>query len=275
MSTTTGWHAPPELLRAYVDGALDAVLGASLERHVDACADCRAAVRPLVDGPLLDRGWDGVRARVESPPPPVLVRLAQRLGVPESTGVLLAAAASLRIAWVSAVVVALGFAVAATMGAQDVYWPFLLVAPLVPVLGVAATYGPADDRFETLAVATPYGRARLILVRAVGVVVTTVPMAAVLGLVAFGSSWVAVAWLGPALALVPVLMALASFVGPRAAGAVLTIAWTGVVLASVRLVPATWPVDATRQVVYLVLAAVAVAVLLVRSRQTRRIGAAL
>ena len=34
MSSTT-WHAPPELLATYAAGGLAAVLGASLERHLD------------------------------------------------------------------------------------------------------------------------------------------------------------------------------------------------------------------------------------------------
>ena len=87
--------------------------------------------------------------------------------------------------------------------------------------------------------------------------------------------WLGVAWLGPALTLVPVMMALASFVGPRAAAAAIAIGWSGVVLLSVRHFPATWPVESTQQVVYLALAGVSLVVLFVRSRQDRQIGAVL
>jgi len=48
-----------------------------------------------------------------------------------------------------------------------------------------------------------------------------------------------------------------------------------VVLLSVRLVPPTWPVEMTQQLVYAALAAVSLTVLFLRSRQDRQIGALL
>ena len=121
----------------------------------------------------------------------------------------------------------------------------------------------------------PYGRTRLILVRTLAVLVSVLPIAALLGLLLPGPPWVAIAWLGPALALVPVLLALSSYTGPRTGAALVTLAWSGVVVSSLRGLPSTWPVEATQQVVYLVLAVVSVAVLVVRSRHDRRIGAVL
>lgn len=273
---TTTWHAPPELLEAYADGRLDAVLGASLERHVEACAACRRAIVPVSDRRLLDAAWSGIRDRVESPPLPRALRLARRLGLGEGPGILLSAAASLRVAWLTSSVVALGFALIATLSANDgAIWPFLLVAPLVPVLGVAAAYGGAEEPFEALAVATPYGRARLVLLRTLGVVVATLLPAAVLGLFLPGPGWVTVAWLGPALAMVPVVLALAAFIGPWPAGATLTMGWSAIVLLSVRRLPSTWPIEPTQQWIYLALATLAVAVLVLRSHWTRKIGVAL
>lgn len=273
---TTTWHAPRPLLEAYLEGRLDAVLGASLERHLDACAACRAAVRPLADLPLLEQAWAGVRADVEAPPVPAVVRVARRLGLPDPVGVLLAAAASLQVAWLSGALVALGFAfVASSFTGDGTLWPFLLVAPLIPVIGVAAAYGPSEDPFEALAVTSPYGRPRLVLVRTLAVVVTTIPAAFLVGLALPAPSWVAAAWLGPAVAMLPLLLALAGFVGPRAAGAVIALLWSGVVVGSVRELPATWPVQATQQAVYLALAIAALVVLMARSWRTRKIGAAL
>ena len=57
--------------------------------------------------------------------------------------------------------------------------------------------------------------------------------------------------------------------------AVVAMGWSAVVVFSVRGLPATWPVEATQQLVYLVLAIAACAVLLVRARTDRRIGAVL
>ncbi len=226
--------------------------------------------------PLLERAWAGVRDAVESPPLPLPIRLARRCGLSEPTSVVLAATASLRTSWLVGAFVALAFATLAVgMAGDNLLAPFLLVAPLVPVLGVAAAYGPQEDPLETLVVTAPYGRTRLILVRTLAVLVSVLPVAALLGLLLPGPPWIAVAWLGPALALVPVLLALSSFTGPRTGAALVTLAWSGVVVASLRGLPSTWPVEATQQVVYLVLAVVSVAVLVVRSRHDRRIGAVL
>lgn len=274
--TATTWHADPGLLRAYAEGRLDPILAASLERHVDRCETCRARIRPLADAPALATAWSGIRDAVESPPLPWLIRQAQRLGLPEPTAVLLAATASLRVAWLSSAFVALGFSVIASMlGGGSMLWPFLLVAPLMPVLGVAAAYGPSDDPFEALAVTAPYGRTRLLLVRALAVLVTSVPAACLLGLALPGPDWVAAAWLGPAFAMLPLMLAMASFLGPRLASAVTSILWCGVVVGSIRRLPETWPVELQQQIVYLALATVAMVVLLVRSWRTRKMGVVL
>ena len=274
--TTQTWHVDRDLLAAYAAGALDPVGGASVEQHMDRCAECRADVSALADVPMLDHAWASTLERVESQDLPLPARLARRLGVTEPTSILLGATASLRTAWISSAFVALGFAVLA------VYWsgggalaPFLLVAPLVPVLGVAAAYGPHEDPLESLIVTAPYGRTRLILLRTLGVLVSVLPFAIVAGFFVPGPVWIAVAWLGPALALVPVMMALSSFVGPRVGAAAVTIGWSAVVLPSVRVVPATWPVELNQQLVYAGLAAISMAVLFVRSRQDRQIGAVL
>lgn len=274
--TTQTWHADRDLLAAYVAGSLDPINGASVEQHLDRCGECRLAIRPLVDAPTLGRTWDGILDAVESPELPLAARVARRLGISEPTSLLLAATASLRTAWVASAFVALGFAAAAVLWSDgNALAPFLLVAPLVPVIGVASAYGPHEDPLEALVVTAPYGRTRLILLRTLGVLVSVLPFAIPLGLLLPGPVWLGVAWLGPALTLVPVMMALASFVGPRAAAAVVAIGWSGMVLLSLRGFPATWPVESNQQLAYLALAGVSLVVLFIRSRQDRQIGAVL
>lgn len=275
MSTRT-WHTPHDLLTTYVADGLDAVDAASVEQHLARCDACRDTVRPLVDRSVLDDAWAGLRDSVESPPPPVVVRLAQRCGLRESTAVLLAATASLRTAWLASALVALGFATAAA-GLSDISGlaAFLLVAPLVPILGVAASYGPHEDPLETLVATSPYGRTRLVLVRTVAILVTALPFTMLLSLTLPGPPWVAAAWLGPALTLVPVTMALSSFLGPRNGAGLVAVCWSAVVVLSTRTMSATWPVEANQQLVYLSLAAVAGLVLVVRTRLDRQIGAVL
>lgn len=274
---TQGWHADPALLSSYLAGALDAVTGASVEQHVNRCETCRKSVSHLLDPQLVERTWAGIRDAVERPLLPVPIRLARRLGLSEPTAVLLAAAASLRSAWLVGAFLSLSFAaLAAYLSGGTALAPFLLVAPLAPVLGVAAAYGPRQDSLEALVATAPYGRTRLILLRTLAVLVSVLPVTALLGLALPGPLWLAAAWLGPALALVPVLLALAGFVGPRAAATVVLLGWSSAVVASTRrgLAPA-WPVEAGQQGVYLALALTACAVIAVRLGIDRQRGVAL
>ena len=112
---TTTWHVHDELLADYVAGRLDAIVGASVEQHVARCAECRASTTPLVDPLLLARGWDAVRDTVQAPALPLPVRLPGDAGSRSPPAVLLAAAASLRTAWVVGSFLALTFAALAVM----------------------------------------------------------------------------------------------------------------------------------------------------------------
>lgn len=273
---TEEWHADPALLSRYLAGALDAVTGASVEQHVNRCATCRSAVASLLEPELVERTWAGIREAVERPALPSVLRLARRCGLPEPTAVLLAGAASLRGAWLVGAFLSLSFATfAAYVSGGTALAPFLLVAPLAPVLGVAAAYGPRQDPLEALVATAPYGRTRLILLRTAAVLVSVLPVTALLGLAVPGPPWLAAAWLGPALALVPVLLALAGFVGPRAAAAVVSLGWSSVVVASTRGLDPAWPVQAAQQGVYLVLGVAACAVIAIRAGAGRLRGAAL
>lgn len=276
-SRTQDWHADPALLSSYLAGALDAVTGASVEQHVNRCQTCRTAVASLLEPQLMERTWAGVRDAVERPPLPYPLRLVRRCGLPEPTAVLLAAAASLRGAWLVGAFLSVSFAtLAAHVSGGTSLAPFLLVAPLAPVLGVAAAYGPRQDPLEALVATAPYGRTKLVLLRTIAVLVSVLPVTALLGLAVPGPPWLAAAWLGPALALVPVLLALAGFVGPRVAATIVSLGWSSVVVASTRggLDP-TWPVEAAQQGVYLMLGVAACAVIAIRSGVHRQRGVAL
>ncbi len=271
--STQVWHAAEPLLRGYLGGSLNALEGASVEQHLTRCPECRSLLASLSDRAVLERGWREVRTTIERPTRPLVIRAARHLGLPDAYAVLLGASMSLRTAWLSSVVVALSFCLVAAHIASDTeLWPFLLVAPLIPVLGVAAAFGDADDPGETLVVTSPFGRDRLILLRTAAVLVTTVPAACLFGLLLPAPAWVGIAWLGPALSLVPVLLALASFVDPRLAGAVVALVWGGFVLGSVRPFGPTWPVEGSQQLLFLGAALVAVAVLALRSLHPRQIG---
>ncbi|HEX2806753.1 MAG TPA: zf-HC2 domain-containing protein [Kineosporiaceae bacterium] len=246
---TEEWHADPALLSRYLAGALDAVTGSSVEQHVNRCATCRNAVGSLLEPRLVERTWAGIREAVERPSLPSVLRLARRCGLPEPTAVLLAGAASLRGAWLVGAFLSLCFAtMAAYASGGTALAPFLLVAPLAPVLGVGAAYGPRQDPLEALIATAPYGRTKLILLRTIAVLVSVLPGTALLGL---------------------------AIPGPSHAAAAVSLAWSGVVLGSTRALAPTWPVEAAQQGVYLGLAVAACAVIAIRAGADRQPGVAL
>lgn len=273
MGTTAEWHVPEAVLAEYVGGRLDAVRSASLEHHVERCAACRSLVGVLADTGLHELAWAGIRDRIEAPELPWVVRAAQRLGLREPTAILLAAAASLRLAWLTGALVALMFAVLAAILSDGSAWPFLLVAPLIPALGVAGSFGGPEEPTEVLTVTAPYGRARLVVVRTLAVVATTVPVACALGLLLPGPAWIAVAWLGPALAALSLVLAIGGIAGMRTAVPVVALAWCGLVLHGERVLASpTWAVDASQQAAYGVVALLALAAIAIRSHRHRAVG---
>ena len=211
---TQGWHADPALLSSYLAGDLDAVTGASVEQHVSRCETCRTTVGSLLEPQLVERTWAGIRERRASDPAlPDAARPAAR--ALRADGGAARSAASLRGAWLVGAFLSLSFATFAAYASDGTALaPFLLAAPLAPVLGVAAAYGPRRTRSRrwspprrTGAPADPAAHDRGPGVGAAG--------HRAVGLAVPGPPWLAAAWLGPALALVPVLLALAGFVGPR------------------------------------------------------------
>jgi len=108
--------------------------------------------------------------------------------------------------------------------------PFLLAAPLAPVLGVAAAYGPLVDPAYELSLAAPLGSFRLLVLRAVAVVASTTLLAAVAALALPGLDWTVAAWLLPSLGLTLAALGLATSLGPVTSGALVSFTWILIVL---------------------------------------------
>ena len=211
---------------------------------------CRAAVGAAARAASCSSSaWAGIRDAVERPALPFAVRLARRLRALGADG---GAARRGRLAARCLAGRRLLVAVVRDVGRLRVgrrrrsrrssssrRW--------CPVLGVAAAYGPRQDPLEALIATAPYGRTRLILLRTLGVLVSVLPVTVLLGLALPGPPWLAAAWLGPALALVPVLLALAGFVGPRAAATVVSLVWAASCWSRPGRCPPTWPVEAAQQ----------------------------
>ena len=104
-------------------------------------------------------------------------------------------------------------------------WLLLVVAPLLPVAGVATAYGPALDPTYEIGVAAPMSGLRLILLRTLAVIATTIPLLAVAALVAPGGGWAVFGWLLPLFALVAITLALATAIPPERGGPVVGAGW--------------------------------------------------
>ena len=223
---TTTWHAADDLLALYVRGDAGAVQGASLEQHLIHCADCRARISAHVDATPLDLVWTRIQEQAQAPAPSLVERMLIRLGVSEPDALLVAVAPSLRTSWLFGLAATLGFVgLSAANGGSRGLALFLLVAPLVPVAGVAFAYGPDVDPSYEVGVAVPYSAARLLLLRTGAVLATSLPLVLAAALLLPALSWTAVSWLLPALAFTAVILAASTWIRPTVIGVGLGIVW--------------------------------------------------
>ncbi|MDX2679509.1 zf-HC2 domain-containing protein [Streptomyces sp. NY05-11A] len=248
MSTAENWHTSDDLAARYADGTLPEADAWSLEKHLERCGACAARVSAAVRrvptaGVVLAEVREAVlrevapREAVRREAVLAEVREAGPVAAPQASArahsVLWAAGPAVRGAWLPALLlVALG-ALALSYGAGvDGAWPVLLaLAPVVPVAGVALSYGAHADPLHEIAAATPSGGLRLMLTRTAAVLVVSLPLLTLTGLLlpASGAPGAA-AWLLPGLALTLASLALAGWVGCRAATAVTGGGWLCAVL---------------------------------------------
>jgi hypothetical protein len=228
------WHVDADTLQRYTDGTATSAAAASVEAHLTTCPDCRGLLAPAVAAPRLDAIWAEVDERVDLASRPLAERLLGRVGVPEDSARLLAVTPSLRLAWLTSILVAAALAAFAADASGRGLVVFLTLAPLLPVAGVALAYGPAADPAYELTVAAPYSVLRLVLLRSIAVVASTTVLTAAGGLLLAHDGWSAAAWLLPALALSAVTLVLSMRTTPTWAAAGVGTTWLGVVLVSVR-----------------------------------------
>ena len=151
------------------------------------------------------------------------------------------------------------------------YRVFLVVAPLLPVAGVAFAYGRLVDPVHDLTMASPIDSFRLLLLRTVTVLAVSIPV----GLVAWPmvpapSSLGFSAWLLPALALTLVTLALSSRFEVWLAGSMVGGGWVAAML--IALAEEYEAFDSAAQIGYAVLAVSAAAVVALRRERYDREG---
>lgn len=264
------WHVDDGVLAAYVGRGLDAVQCSSVEAHLWRCATCRGAVRATSDGTSgavsFDELWGRIEERVESLPAGRKTAWLQRIGVREPDTVVVRATGSLSAQWTLATTLVLAAAAlaAALGGNESAHLGFLVLAPLLPPLGVAATFRLASSSTATLEVTAPYSPARLLLWRTAYVVATAVPPAVAFGAVVPGNAWLAASWLLPSAMCTLIVLVAATWIDPMVPALAVSTAWVAFVIGGqVRGVP-----DAiTMPIVQLTSAAVALAAATVLHRR--------
>jgi hypothetical protein len=226
------WHADSDLLEKYARGDVDDARAFSVETHLVECERCRAAAAAAVGPSRVADSWAGIDAALDAPRPGPVEWLVLRLGLSPRVARLLSATPALRVSWLSAVALTLAFSVASAYGGhgERAMLLFLLVAPLLPLAGVAAAFSPALDPAGELTMASPSGGFPLLLLRTVAVLVSTTVLAGLAALALPQFDGLAAAWLLPALGLSVASLALATVAPPLPAAGVVATAWVGGVL---------------------------------------------
>lgn len=219
------WHASPTLMARYARGEVSDAAAFSVEAHLVSCAECRELVAPQVDTSRVDAVWHGILDELDAPKPGPVERFLLWMRVPDHLARLLAATPSLRLSWLLAVAGTLAFAVAAAHIGPGEGALFLVVAPLLPVAGVAAAYGRAFDPAAAVSTATPAAGVHLVAVRSAAVLTTTVGLSLAAGAAIPGGGVVAWGWLLPALGLSLATLAAATVVDATRAAIALSGAW--------------------------------------------------
>jgi hypothetical protein len=213
------------LLERYARGETEQALAVSVEAHLIKCETCRASVRGSVSPARLARMWGAVLDEIDGPSPDPIERALFRIGVPDHVARLLAATPSLRLSWLLAVATALSFGVVAAHQSSRGLALFLIVAPLLPLAGVAVAFGPGVDPTYEIGLASPMRSLRLLLIRAAAVLATTAPLAALAGLLLPVVDWRSAAWLLPSLALTTMSLALSTVISPLRGAIGLAVVW--------------------------------------------------
>lgn len=178
----------------------------------------------------IDANWRAITFELDAPVPSWTERVLRRVGFSSATARLVAATPALRRSWAAALIAVVLVGLIAAGDDPSNITAMLVLAPLVPVLGVALAYGPNVDPIHELSLATPMRGLRVLTIRAATVL--TVAVAALAGTVLLSSASNALAfvWLLPGLALTSLTVALMTTTTPRRSVAIVAAGWLALVL---------------------------------------------
>jgi hypothetical protein len=225
------WHASPQLLARYASApeSLDNVTASSTEAHLLECEQCRRTLADSVEPATLAASWNAIADEIDRPRASVVERFLAWF-FPDDMARVVAATPALQLSWFAAVVGVIAAVVAVSRSAGELT-PFLAFAPLVPLAGVAMSFGPAPDPAGEAAVATPMHGSGLVLRRTIVVLVSSLAVLLAGTAALPGLEWRAAAWILPAIGLSLVALALSTWFAPLTATVTAAIAWeAGVVV---------------------------------------------
>ena len=256
-----------DLAQRYAAGTTTVTETIQVEQAMDISSQWRATVGSAVPAARLDLNFDAISVELDAPKRGRIERLMGFFGLPEHVTRLMAATPVLRRSWYVAATLVLFFGILAADPTRDnsSVLVFLAMAPLVPVLGVGLAYGPGIDPAHDMTVATPLSGFRLLLLRAIAVMATSVVFGGVASLIWSSEYGLRIiAWLLPALALTTITLALTAFMPTRAAAGVTAAGWLLVVIVVARTATDFTMFGGPAQLVYLLLASTGGAVMVAK-----------
>ncbi|SEO66098.1 zf-HC2 domain-containing protein [Amycolatopsis saalfeldensis] len=224
-------HVADRLLTGYLNGHdLPADQAWAVEAHLELCAVCRGRLATLSTpdvSALLDGVWAGLEPKLGTRPQPATSRLRALLDrwttpvmLPWLLMVLLVSLMSVWLDWAD-------------------FWQHgsfvQLFAPVLPVLGVAASWSGGLDPAHELVTASPRAGLDLVLRRTTAVLVAVLPVLLIAGWLTGSSVGL---WLLPSLAFTTGTLALGLLIGVQRAAGALVVVWL-VVLAAPTLATGT------------------------------------
>lgn len=220
-------HVPERMLDRYAarDTGIAADVLWAVEAHLESCPACRArlgdaAGRSPDTVALLERVRVGLDAELAGAAP-VPVRRRRALWVAPALLPRL-------VMTVLVVLVAVGLDVAGQLTAAGFPSLVLLVAPVAPLLGVAAAWSRGLDPAHELVVASARAGLALVLRRTLAVLVVVIPLLVAAGWLVGASP---ARWLLPCLAFTGGALALGEVIGLHRAASGLVLVWVAAVVA--------------------------------------------
>ncbi|MFI7355691.1 zf-HC2 domain-containing protein [Streptomyces avidinii] len=234
-------HASARLIDGYARGGTDLAADElwALEAHLEGCRDCRDRLSDAVTtgapavAALTEAVWSDLEHHIatatQAPPRRLRARLSAWTTPAMTPWLAMVLAVTLLALLLDLTGPGSGFGsgVGSGSGSGRVSL-MLLLAPVLPVCGVAASWSRALDPAYELTSSTPRAGLQLVLRRTASVLAVVIPTLLAGG---WATGVTAAQWLLPCLAFTSATLALGGVIGVTRAAAVLVAAWAAVVVA--------------------------------------------